>query len=266
MSNWFDILYGAKESVPAEPVAAARGSGDQTGAQPLFETDAHDPPAEPLPKLDVTPVAPLPKMPARWVLELQKAAFHLTREGVAGGTGSPVVAFSGMQRLGGTSTISYLIAHYLAFDAPDTRILYVDFCLDKNRVSKYKAHSTLCIGQPLSDDLFRVNPKAFTKLSVRPGGAGAGTNSSKWFRDLFELSKRHCDWIVVDLPPFFTAPESYTIAQLCDGVVLVLKSGETRHPALNGLVVDLEQVGIRVLGTILNFRQYPIPRWLLNYI
>jgi hypothetical protein len=48
--------------------------------------------------------------------------------------------------------------------------------------------------------------------------------------------------------------------------VLVLKSGESRYPALNGLVSDLDALGIKVIGTVLNFRQYPIPRWILKYI
>jgi Mrp family chromosome partitioning ATPase len=83
---------------------------------------------------------------------------------------------------------------------------------------------------------------------------------------LLKISRNHCDWIIVDVPPFFSTPESYTVSQLCDGTIMVLKSGETRYTALTGLVADLEQVGIRLLGVIMNFRQYPIPRWLLKYI
>lgn len=79
-------------------------------------------------------------------------------------------------------------------------------------------------------------------------------------------AKEHCDWILIDSPPFFAAPETYAIAKASDGVVLVLRSGETRYPALNGLVADLASLGIPLVGSILNFRQFPIPRWLLKYI
>ena len=264
MSNWFDILYRTKGLAPE--ATATQHSGAQTEARLPFKDEPNGPATDQSPKLDVLPAPPLPKMPARWLLELQKATFHLTREGRSGGAGSSVVAFSGMQRRGGTSTISLMIAHYLAVDAADARILYVIYCLDHNHGNKNKIDTTLRIGHPLSDDLFRTTPKAFTKLSVQPAEAGLVVNSAKWFSDLIDLSKKHCHWVILDIPPFFSSPESYIVSQMCDGVVLVLKSGETRYPALNGLVADLEQVGIHVLGTVLNFRQYPIPRWLLKYI
>ena len=264
MSNWFDILYGAKESAPE--ATATQHSGAQPEARLPYKDEPDGPATEQSPKLDLLPAPPLPKMPGRWLLELQKAAFHLSREGSSQGKGPPVIAFSGMQRRGGTSTISLLIAHYLAVDAADARILYVSYCLDHNRGNINKTDTTLRIGHPLSDTLFRTTPKAFMKLSVQPAEAGVVVNSAKWFSDLIDLSKKHCHWVILDIPPFFSSPESYIVSQMCDSVVLVLKSGETRYPALNGLVADLEQVGIRVLGTILNFRQYPIPRWLLKYI
>lgn len=265
MSNWFDLLYGKRRVVDAISPDSNQASGQEPDVTALFGAAVNEPVKETLKTIDVIPAPPLPRMPPRWLLELQKSAFHLMRES-AGSDGAPVVAFSGMQARGGVSTISDMISHYLAVDAPDKRVLYIDFAINEDSGKNNRTGNVLRIGQPLSGDVFCANPKAYAKFSARRGDVDAELNASQWFRDLIELSKEHFDWITVDLPPFYAAPESYTISQLCDGVVLVLKSGETRHPALNGLVADLEQVGIRVLGTILNFRQYPIPRWLLKYI
>lgn len=44
-----------------------------------------------------------------------------------------------------------------------------------------------------------------------------------------------------------------------DGAVLVLKAGHTPRPAVKRAVDDLESTGIKVLGTVLNQREYPIP-------
>lgn len=217
-------------------------------------------------KGQLKPAAPLPKMPSRWALELQKAAFLLSQENETK-SGSLVVAFSGMQKGGGVTTISYLIAHYLAAEKPDLRVLYVDFSMDRKRPSRQGIDGLFKIGQAVTNDVFLADPKSFTKFAIRPSDDNGTTmHCSRWLRDFMETARRHCDWIIVDVPPFSTTPESYTLAQFCDGVVLLLKSGESRYPALNRLVADLEQVGIRVLGTIMNFRQYPIPSWLLKYL
>ena len=71
--------------------------------------------------------------------------------------------------------------------------------------------------------------------------------------------------IIIDAPPFFAAPETFSLAKASDGVVLILRAGVSRHPAVNALVSDLDQLGIPVLGTVLNYRQYPIPQWLLRF-
>jgi Mrp family chromosome partitioning ATPase len=215
---------------------------------------------------DQLKIAPaLPRMPARWSLELQKAVFHLAHSEF-GNNACRSVCFSGLQRGGGNSTISYLIAHYLAAESSGLRVLFLDFSLDGRRAATQGVDGVFRIGETVPVDFLRANTNAFARYSIRPGDENSGINCSRWFRELMAICKQHCDWIIVDTPPFFSSPESYPVAQVCDGTVLVLKSGETRYPALNGLVGDLEQMGIRTLGTIMNFRQYPVPRWLLKYI
>lgn len=208
---------------------------------------------------------PLPRMPSRWSLELQKAAFHLAHSDFPN-SDCHSICFSGMQRSGGTSTISYLIAHYMAAESSGKRVLFLDFSMDSKRAATQGVDGMFRVGQAVPADFLRSNTNAFARYSIRPGDDASAISFSRWMRDLMDICKQHCDWIIVDAPPFFSSPESYPVAQLCDGTVLVLKSGETRYPALNGLVADLEQMGIRTLGTVMNFRQYPVPRWLLKYI
>jgi Mrp family chromosome partitioning ATPase len=52
---------------------------------------------------------------------------------------------------------------------------------------------------------------------------------------------------------------SLTLGTLADGVVLVLKAGHTRRPAVHLAITELEGAGVKVLGTVLNQRDYPIP-------
>lgn len=265
MTNWFDILY--KRSRPVEPETRAMPEiPDVAGGELAADAGAPlRPPPRRVSAEALEPPPPLPAMPSRWVLELQKAAFHLEHE-AAVVSGARVVAFSAMQPRGGTSTVSYLLAHYLAAETPNTRVLFIDFSMDAKRGGIKGADHVFRVGEPVPEDFLVSNPLSFSRVSVRPGDDDSVVNRSRWFRDLLDVSRQYCDWVIVDVPPFFSSPESYSVSQLCDGTVLVLKSGATRYPALNGLVGDLEQVGIHVLGVVMNFREYPIPRWLLKYI
>ncbi len=260
MSDWFDILYRREEpgAASAGPMAEESACG---GEAMVGEARISAPP----PRGALKPVPPLPRMPSRWILELQKAAF-LLGQATDAATGARVVAFSGLQRESGVSTVSYLVAHYLAAEKPDLRVLHVDFSMEKKRRGRQGSDINLKIGQAVSDALFVDSGLALTRLTIRPGEENGALNCSRWFCAFIELSRRHCDWVIVDTPPFFSTPESYSLSQSCDGVILLLKSGATRYPALNGLVADLEQVGIKVLGAIMNFRRYPIPQWLLQHL
>jgi len=48
-------------------------------------------------------------------------------------------------------------------------------------------------------------------------------------------------------------------AILADGAVLVLKAGHTRRPVARLAIAELEAAGVKILGTVLNQRDYPIP-------
>lgn len=269
MSHWFDILYRREDPTPqpaqrgsaAAPVEIAQAGSDNaaTGNEEPMAV-AGKPARKPL-----KPVAPLTGIPARWELEVQKIVFHLHSK--QGETTQPRhLVFAGAQRSAGTTTICYLVAHHLATERTDQRVLYVDFSVDRKFPAKPGADAYLQIGQPLTGEMFSSIDQAFTRFSIRPGSENSVAMNSGWLRDFMTLAREHCDWVLIDAAPFFAAPETYSVAKSCDGVVLILKSGETRYPSLNSLVADLEMLGITVVGTVLNFRQYPIPRWLLKYI
>lgn len=265
MSRWFDILYRREEppappAAPSSPAAEIPLPGDSPAASDETAAEAQRPSRGAL-----KPVAPLPSLPGRWALEVQKIVFHLHPPERDKPPPRHLV-FSGMQKRDGTTTICYLVAHHLATERSDQRVLHVDFSVDRKRAATPGADAYLKIGQPLSSELFSSIAQTFTRFSIRPGDEHSVATTSGWIREFMTLARAHCDWVLIDAPPFSAASETYSVAKACDGVILILKSGETRYPALNALVADLELLGITVFGTVLNFRQYPIPRWLLKYI
>lgn len=216
----------------------------------------------PRPPLQTPP--PLKDLPNKWVLEIQKVVFHLTAVGESDNPPQAIV-FSSVQRGAGNTTASYLVAHHIAAESSDRRVLFVDFSTEKSQ-AKPATNTLLQMGREIQSSQIAPGEQTLTRVSVRQEDEQSLATVSGWCREFLAIARAHYDVIVVDAPPFFGAPETYSMAKASDGVVLVLRAGESRYPAVNALVADLGQLGIGILGAVINYRQYPIPQWLLRYI
>ena len=208
-----------------------------------------------------TPYAQLPNVPVRWAIEVQRIALLLTA--TADGQDRPInITFSSLRRRSGTTTISYLVAHYLATERANKKVLYVNFSSGEGTSPDGAA---VVVGQDVPTPP-APNEKVLNRMSIRPGRDRSPAVTSMWFRDLMDEARKAYDIIIVDSPPFAAAPETYSLAKAGGGVVLILRCGEVRYSAVNALVADLEQLGISIVGVVLNYRQYPIPKWLLKIL
>jgi Mrp family chromosome partitioning ATPase len=70
------------------------------------------------------------------------------------------------------------------------------------------------------------------------------------------------DLVLVDAPPATLSPQGLAVASQVDGVVLVLAAEDTRWPVAERVKQSIERSGGRVLGVVLNKRQYYIPRFI----
>jgi Mrp family chromosome partitioning ATPase len=98
------------------------------------------------------------------------------------------------------------------------------------------------------------------------GGDYSVAEKVRWFRALITSARQLFAIILIDVPPFNRCAESYLLASESDGVVFVLKSGEVRKPAVAALRSELQRMGINVIGSILTFRRYPLPQWLIRLL
>jgi polysaccharide biosynthesis transport protein len=60
------------------------------------------------------------------------------------------------------------------------------------------------------------------------------------------------EFVIVDAPPLAHHPEATALAELSDGVVLILEAGSTRRKAARAAVENLRASGTAVLAAILN--------------
>lgn len=101
-----------------------------------------------------------------------------------------------------------------------------------------------------------VRPNVLPNMDVLPSGPFPPNpsellNSKSMQRILEEFQGKYTQ-IVIDSPPVLAVTDSSVLAVHTDGVVLVLRSGETEQRAAERAVDQLRRLGVRVFGAVLN--------------
>ena len=76
--------------------------------------------------------------------------------------------------------------------------------------------------------------------------------------------RQEFDFVIVDAPPLTRYADAISLAQLSDGIVLVLEADSTRREAALMAVNSLRSSQIPILGAVLNKRTFPIPEQIYN--
>jgi Mrp family chromosome partitioning ATPase len=72
------------------------------------------------------------------------------------------------------------------------------------------------------------------------------------FDKLLKILEEHFDWVIIDSPPALTVTDASIIGQRATGVVFVVASGTTSIRAAKLAIDELQRVGGRVLGVVMN--------------
>ncbi|MBI3649243.1 MAG: CpsD/CapB family tyrosine-protein kinase [Actinobacteria bacterium] len=75
---------------------------------------------------------------------------------------------------------------------------------------------------------------------------------SATMRELLEEQRRVVDFVLIDCPPVLAVADSLELAPLTDGVIFVADASRTPRGAVIEACAQLDQVGARVIGGILN--------------
>ena len=158
----------------------------------------------------------------------------------------------------GKSTTSINFAAMLAQQGE--RVLVVD--ADIRRPALHRAMDVL--REPGLTDLLigdvelreAVRPNVLPNLDVLPSGPFPPNPSellnSKKMQELLKKFEGTYTHIIIDSPPILAVTDSAMLGTHTDGLVLVLRSGETEQRAAERAVDQVRRVGVRVFGAVLN--------------
>ena len=72
------------------------------------------------------------------------------------------------------------------------------------------------------------------------------------FEMLLNWLAEQCDYVIVDTPPLSNVSDGELIASLCDGALLVVRSGVTPRSLVAASIKQLERANCKLMGTVLN--------------
>jgi len=156
------------------------------------------------------------------------------------------------------------------------RTLLVDADLRKPGVSKllsltdgkHAGLSTYLAGVS-SLDLVTIPHPRITNLAAIPTGPlppnPADLLTSQRMREAIGILRQEYKFIVIDSPPIMAATDAVILSVLCDGVLLVARSGETPREAIIRTRDLLNGVHSRLLGVILNAVDLSAPQYYYSY-
>ncbi len=75
---------------------------------------------------------------------------------------------------------------------------------------------------------------------------------SKQYEELMRQAGEDYRYVFVDAPPLSLVSDGEKIGSLCDGAILIVRSGYTQKKAIKNAIQQLERAGCPVLGIVLN--------------
>jgi len=191
----------------------------------------------------------------------------------ANGSASPrAVAFCGIEPGDGATWICARVAHAVA--ARGTNKVCVVDANFRSPALHNRFHvnnrgglmSALCHHAPIRNQVLQGTGN---NLWLLPAGADADPNvltNSKSLSDRVAELRAEFEFLIFDTPPASLFDDAVVIGRLLDGVVLVVGAHSTHRETARKAKENLQAGHVRLLGTVLNQRTFPIPNTLYRWL
>lgn len=169
------------------------------------------------------------------------------------------VVFSAIDRETDLRSICCRIGETLAMETTGTIAVVGEYPQDLRNRESYQDQASDLAGQSASQR--RLATRVRSNLWLVPAAHtedGKRQNTTVLHSYLSE-TRRDFEFSIVQGPATAEASEALAMAQFADGIVLVLSAQFTRKIAARKIKQMLEAAPVRILGTILSDRVFPIP-------
>jgi Mrp family chromosome partitioning ATPase len=175
-----------------------------------------------------------------------------------------VVVFADLEQLHGSSFISARAAELLSCSAPvciidanlRSPVLHEHFGVP----NKAGLSDALLNDRSFDEFLQPINGRRLCLLSA--GSCAKGGNvilPPEKIRPRLIGLRHEFEFILIDSPPFGASRDLSLLGETAHGVVLVMQAGSARRETARKAKAELESLNVRLLGTVLNNREFPVP-------
>jgi len=180
--------------------------------------------------------------------------------------GARVVVFSSVERGAGCTWLAAQVAQTLAsqgrssvcvvdanFRTPALHEIFgtnnqpglSDVALDGGRVQDYLRNTAL--------------PNLWLLTNGTPERAEQAVIASQPLLECIHQLRTQFEFVIIDAAPMNLFNDAITLASAGDGIALVLKANSSRREIAQKMLQEAKAANVRVLGAVLNQRQFPVP-------
>lgn len=188
-----------------------------------------------------------------------------------------VIQFTAARFSEGVSTVTLALASCLSrlFGTDSTIVLEANlrkpfFSQTLGTSSSHSMQDALENDELTLEAVTRVDGLGFSVISAGSMAAVSATQGEEFYLEgigkLIDMLRGKYRYVLIDSPPVLPYVDSDIISAFVDGVAIVVEANSTRSEVLNVAINRLKSVDAKIVGLILNKRQFYIPKWLYKFI
>ena len=174
----------------------------------------------------------------------------------------------------GKSITALNLAITMSHAVQKPKILLIDADMRKGKIVQYlgvdehRGLSEYLTNQAQLDEvMFNIDIEHLSFISCGSVASHpADILASSRMKDLLREMRTQYDYILIDTPPIIPVTDAAIIGALADGVILVIKAGETQRGIVSRASELLTQAHAKVIGHILTGIEYFVPNYIYRYL
>ena len=174
----------------------------------------------------------------------------------------------------GKSVTALNLAITLSHAIHKPKVLLIDADMRKGKIVKYlgvdehMGLSEYLSGNALLDDIiFNIDIEHLSFIcSGQVPSHPADLLASAKMSDLIREVRTQFEYVIIDTPPVIPVTDAVVVGALVDGVILVIKAGETQRGIVSRTTELLNQAHAKVVGHVLTGIEYFVPDYIYRYL